>query len=191
MELPFLQDVDMGKWALLRQAVDKGINAPLTSSMGRLFDGVAAIIGVRTKVNYEGQGAVELEQLANRATGQHFRNELLFDIIEDKGFRIIDYRRFIHWLIDGLQAGVDRAALAREFHWQVASLIKEVAERCRQASGVNKVALSGGVFQNMLLLEEALALLKAGGFEVFIHRQVPTNDGGIALGQALLAMARL
>ncbi|MDA8234787.1 MAG: carbamoyltransferase HypF [Clostridia bacterium] len=191
LDLPFLQKVNLRNWDLLRQAVDKGINAPLTSSMGRLFDGVAAILGLRAKVNYEGQGAVELEQLAVRAAGKDFQKELLFDIIEDKGLWVIDYQRLICRLAEGLQAGVDRAALALEFHRQVALLIKEVAGRCRQVSGVNKVALSGGVFQNLLLLEAALELLKAEGFEVFIHRQVPTNDGGIALGQALLAKAKL
>jgi len=189
LSLPILREFKWENWVLLSRAVEKGINAPLTSSMGRLFDGVAAILGVRSRVNYEGQGAVELEQLAYRARGDNFHNELLFDIIEDKGQWEIDQRPVIRWLIEKMEEKAERDILAREFHRQVALLILETVVRCHKVYGLKKVVLSGGVFQNMLLLDESIKLLAKSGFEVFIHRLVPANDGGIALGQALLAKA--
>jgi hydrogenase maturation protein HypF len=166
--------------------IEKGINSSVTTSMGRVFDGVASILGVRRLVNFEGQAAMELETCA--ATGQS--TLLPFDIMENDGVCILDLFGTIRALVEGMDAGLPQEDLAASFHASLVSGLGRVVEAIRDKTGVNRVVLSGGCFQNRILLEGLLDRLAGAGIEVLIHRRVPTNDGGIALGQAVAAAAR-
>jgi hydrogenase maturation protein HypF len=171
-------------WQQVVQVARAGANSPLTSSMGRLFDAVAAILGVRDAVNYEGQAAVELEQRAHPAEPGAYQAGI--DLGPPLRIRGVDLIRAV---VDDVRAGVDAAVVAARFHNGVAAAVTAASELARQASGVTTVALSGGVFQNLLLLEAAVGSLERRGFRVLRHHRVPPNDGGISLGQAAVAGA--
>ncbi len=162
-----------------------GINSPATSSVGRLFDAVAAILGVRDRINYEGQAAVELEQLAEPAED----GAIVPAIEEGPPFRIrgIDIVREV---VDNVLSGMPAPVIAARFHGGIAEVIGESARRIREATRLDAVALSGGVFQNVLLLRRVVPTLEAEGFRVLLHSRVPPNDGGISLGQVAVAGAR-
>lgn len=166
-------------WEVLKEAVKRGLNSPPCSSMGRLFDAVSSLLGIRDLVNYEGQAAIELEQIADpRAQGSY-----PFGISD----YIVDPDPVIRAIEGELRKGVSRAVAAMRFHRTVAQMILQIAERARDERGLSEVVLSGGCFQNLLLLELSTELLEERGFQVFVHRKVPPNDGGISLGQAYYA----
>jgi hydrogenase maturation protein HypF len=169
--------------AVLRAQLEKKINTPLTSSMGRLFDAAAALAGVRQKVNYEAQAAIEFEALADPAEA----GEYLFFLDADQ----VRARSGIESLVKDALAGVPVAVISARFHNGVAALVAGVCRRLREKTGLNEAALSGGVWQNITLLGRTLSLLEKDGFKVYIHQEVPTNDGGLALGQAVIAARRL
>jgi len=183
--LPFVRNMDARKWSVLRPMIATGTNSPETSSMGRLFDAVASLLGLRNLVNCEGQAAIELETLADRDCTERYEFE-----IEGNG-GIIKAEPVIKRSVEDILDGVAPQIVSAKFHLGVAYLIAMVAGRVRDERHLERVVLSGGVFQNMFLLERASRLLKAEGFEVFTHGRVPTNDGGISLGQAVVANARI
>ncbi|MBP2320025.1 hydrogenase maturation protein HypF [Kibdelosporangium banguiense] len=156
-----------------------GINSPLTSSAGRLFDAAAALVGVRDTVNYEGQAAIEFEQLADPGEQGAYQAAILDGVVSG-----VDIIRSV---AEDLLADVPPAVIAGRFHNSVARIIAESCARARDEHDVSTVALSGGVFQNMLLRDRAVDLLTRKGFRVLTHSRVPTNDGGISLGQAVIA----
>lgn len=160
--------------------IKKNINSPVTTSMGRLFDGVASIIGLRHKAAYQAQAAIELEHLA-----------LMSDTADSYPFSIegsaIDQRPMIEMILNDLEAELPKEVIARKFHNTIVKIIIITAELLRKQRGISYVALSGGVFQNALLLEGAFYKLKEKGFTPLIHQLVPSNDGGISLGQAVYA----
>ncbi|GBD96742.1 MAG TPA: carbamoyltransferase HypF [Nitrospirae bacterium] len=158
--------------------IKENINSPATTSMGRLFDGVASIIGLRHKVSYHAQTAMELEQLALRSdeTGSY-----PFSIEQN----IIGHRPVIEMIINDLKAKVPNEIIAKKFHNTIVKMIIFIAELLRKETGISHVALSGGVFQNSILLENAYRRLRERGYTPLIHQLVPTNDGGISLGQAV------
>ncbi len=166
---------------LLRRQIERGLNAPPTSSMGRLFDAVAALAGVRQVVNYEGQAAIELEALVDPS------EDGAYDFAPG---RQIDPAPLIRSVTEDVRAGVPQGVIAARFHNGVACMIRDCCVWLREKHNLNEVVLSGGVFQNMALLDRASRLLLAAGFEVLVHRQVPANDGGLALGQAVVALWR-
>jgi hydrogenase maturation protein HypF len=172
------------RWASVVAMARRGINAPLTSSAGRLFDAVAALLGVRDAVNYEGQAAIELEQLADPAETGAYRAAIgRGDVLQVAG---VDLVRAV---ADDLAAGVPREKIAARFHHGTAGVIADCCGLLRERTGICTVALSGGVFQNLLLLHSVVGLLEAAGFAVLTHSRVPCNDGGISLGQAVVARA--
>jgi hydrogenase maturation protein HypF len=164
--------------------IDTKTNTPLTSSMGRLFDAVSALIGVRERVVYEGQAAIELERLAaaDPAAGVYE-----FGYVNGTECREIDPSPLIVAVTDDLLRGVAREIIAVRFHYAVARMTVTACEAIREETGLSRVVLSGGVFQNYFLLNATVDGLVAKRFEVFTHRTVPTNDGGIALGQLMVA----
>ncbi|BCR05713.1 carbamoyltransferase HypF [Desulfuromonas versatilis] len=169
---------------LLLQMIEKGINSPLTSSCGRLFDAVAALAEVRRTVSYEGQAALELEMAIE---GKGEAEAYPVRVVEEEGMLIFDQAGLIRALCADLQAGASTSLVSARFHRGLAALILDVCRRLRQQTGLQDVALSGGVFQNRFLTEASLALLEADGFTVHTHSLVPPNDGGLALGQAVIA----
>ncbi|MDP8970209.1 MAG: carbamoyltransferase HypF [Actinomycetota bacterium] len=175
------------RWADVMAVARSGLNAPLTSSAGRLFDAVAAIVGVRDVVNYEGQAPVELEQRADPAERGAYRARVDEDGDGPLRLRATDLVRAV---VDEQRAGVDPAVIAARFHNGLATAIVDVCAMLRDATGLGAVALSGGVFQNVLLLERVVAWLSESGFRVLVHSRVPANDGGVSLGQAAVAGAR-
>ncbi|MBF8256074.1 MAG: hypF [Anaerolineales bacterium] len=162
-----------------RDALSAGLVAPPTSSVGRLFDAVAALIGVRQEVRDEAQAAVELEALADPS--EHGSYAFAFD------GSTFDASPVIRELVVEMRQGVAPPILAARFHNAVAAMVGEVCLRARQLTGVHRVALSGGVWQNLFLLERTVTRLEQAEFDVLLHRRVPANDGGVALGQAAVA----
>lgn len=185
LPLPFVVSLAADERKLLDRMIERQLNAPLTSSCGRLFDAVAAILGVRDLVNYEGQAAIELEGLAERGAGRQLFHFEVVRGAEEK--LLLDMVPAIRELTEAVLAGEDRATLARAFHGTLAAGAAEVCAAVRDETGLDRVVLSGGVFQNRLLAEELHDLLAARGFKVVTHRLVPPNDGGVALGQAVIA----
>jgi hydrogenase maturation protein HypF len=170
---------------LIGQLVRAGINTPPTSSAGRLFDAVAALLGTpgTDRTTYEGQAAVELEMLA----GDTPPDPYAFRFRQEEGGWTVETRQVIGGVVDDLLAGRPAAEIASRFHRTMAEIVVEGCERLRGAGGPGSAVLSGGTFQNMLLLGQVVRGLKGKGFSVYIHRRVPPNDGGLALGQAVLA----
>jgi len=169
--------------------VARRLNSPMNTSMGRLFDAVSALLGICDVSTYEGQAAVELEMAATPAWDIDVK-PLRFNMYWEKGSIVLDHRPTLLHLIELLSCGEDRRQLAARFHVTVIEMIVNACQELRSLTGVNKVALTGGVFQNKLLLEGSIDKLEQLGFDVLWHHQVPPNDGGIALGQmAALALA--
>jgi len=155
------------------------VNTIDTSSCGRLFDAVASLIGLRQQINFEGQAAIELEMIVAEGIADSYR--FAFDA------ETVDFRPAIERIVTEVRAGAPAPAIAARFHNTMAAAIVELCRRLRATEKLNRVCLSGGTFQNMKLLARTLTGLRALGFETFIHAQVPPNDGGIALGQAVVA----
>jgi hydrogenase maturation protein HypF len=175
---------NQARWAGVLEVARAGVNSPATSSAGRLFDAVAALLGVRDAVNYEGQAAVELEQLADPAE----RSAYPASVTGARPFGVCG-PDLVRAAVEDLLAGVDPGTIAARFHNGVAHVIAEGCRRVRDEAALTTVALSGGVFQNALLLERSVGLLEQDGFRVLVHSRVPPNDGGISLGQAAVAGA--
>jgi hydrogenase maturation protein HypF len=161
--------------------VDKKLNTVNTSSLGRLFDAVAVLAAIRTEVSYEAQAAIELEALSKRHVGSvepypyqlENHNLLLGDLLAE--------------IIEDVRNSQPPGLIGARFHRTVAAWSVEISRRLREQTGLNEVALSGGVWQNKLLFELTVTALEKEGFHVYSHRQTPANDGGIALGQAVIA----
>ncbi|MGH3796049.1 MAG: carbamoyltransferase HypF [Pseudonocardiaceae bacterium] len=173
------------QWDTISAMAERGVNAPLTSSAGRLFDAVAAILGVRDSINYEGQAAVELEQWADRTEQGSYPATVI-----DEPTMQLHGADLVRCVLDDLHAGVSPGVIATRFHHGVADAIVRICTTLRDTTGVDAAALSGGVFQNVLLLERTVAGLEQAGFRVLTHSRVPPNDGGISLGQVAVAAAR-
>ncbi|WP_187365884.1 carbamoyltransferase HypF [Trebonia kvetii] len=172
------------RWDAIVSMVRRQVNAPLTSSAGRLFDAIAAILDVRDEISYEGQAAIELEQRADPAEGGAYRA----GIESGAPFRA-NGSDLIAAAVGDLMAGVPTELIAARFHHGMAILILDGCVLLRERHGLNTVALSGGVFQNLLLLGSTVTRLEAHGFTVLTHSRVPCNDAGISLGQAVVAAA--
>jgi hydrogenase maturation protein HypF len=171
------------EWGLIRVAAERGVNSPPTSSGGRLFDAVAAMLGVRHEALYEGQPAVELEQLADPDEAGAYELALGTGRTPWRW----DARPIFRELVADLRAGVAREKIAARFHRGLARGIAAAAVRAARENGLKNVALTGGCFQNLLLTEWTAREVEAAGLVVLLHRRVPPNDGGISLGQLFLA----
>ena len=167
--------------AILTRQLERGLNVVPTSSIGRLFDAVSALAGVRQEVNYEAQAAIELEALVQEGVGEGYS----FGLGEE-----IDAAPVVGAVVDDVRNGTPVGVIAARFHHGVAVMIRDVCQRLREESSLNDVALSGGVFQNVTLLAMVVPLLQGAGFTVYTHRLVPPNDACISLGQAVVASAR-
>jgi hydrogenase maturation protein HypF len=183
IEFPAVEAVCSSERSLLHGMITNRINSPLTSSMGRLFDAASALVGVRQEATYEGQAAIEFEMLVDPSE----RGVYEFEITKD----IFDPAPVWHAMLSDWRRGVGLPVISARFHNGVAQLALSLCEKIRAGTGVNTVALSGGVWQNRFLLEQSLQRLRSSHFDVLIHRQVPANDGGIALGQIMIAAQAL
>jgi hydrogenase maturation protein HypF len=198
----FMDQVNEAEIEVIKRQIERRINSPLTSSMGRLFDAVSALIGIRGEIDYEGQAAVELEMAAYTCDCEE-RDSLLtagtgsaisydkesypYRITEDGGIRVVRLTDLLSGVTTDLKEGASQGRISVKFHNTAARMVNEMCRLIASETGINQVALSGGVFQNRLLLAKTVNFLEQNGFQVFTHRQVPTNDGGISLGQAVIA----
>ena len=202
LDLAFVQRLDKQRWYILEKMIKKRINTPMTSSMGRLFDAVSALIGIRDVVNYEGQAAIELERAITEspqatvssrgrwAFGLH-SPQYGYEIIKEKGKFIIATDGIVKGVVEDLSRSVSAGVISYKFHNTIVEIITAACKIIAKDTGLREVALSGGVFQNMFLLKGAFTRLKQEGFEVYTHSRVPANDGGISLGQVAVANAKL
>ncbi|NVN88955.1 MAG: carbamoyltransferase HypF, partial [Desulfuromonadales bacterium] len=184
LQFPCLTGLSIQERELLFKMLERGINAPRSSSCGRLFDAVSALLDIRSRVSYEGQAAIELEAMAEQVKTDAV---YAFSVLESEDGLILDMRPGLRELLIDLDDDKSRPVIARCFHNTIAAATAAMCETIRSANGLNRVVLSGGVFQNKLLAEGTVNRLTERGFQVFTHRLVPPNDGGLALGQAVIA----
>jgi hydrogenase maturation protein HypF len=187
LKLAILQD-HADKITLIEQMIDKSINSPLTSSCGRLFDSVAALLGMRHTVSFEGQAAAELEMLLEPDNTDS--SSYPFEIIkaEDKPW-LLPVKPIITGIVEDLLENIPPQLISRRFHNTLAALFTGICQEIRDQKNINSVVLSGGVFQNLNLLRQVKSSLEVLSFDVYAHEQVPTNDGGLSLGQAVAGRA--
>jgi len=182
LDIDFVKYLDRKKWAVIKKMIDRGVNSPMTSSSGRLFDAVSALAGVRKEIYYEGQAAIELEMAATGEAGFYD-----FDLENAENRTLILLEPLFRGIVSDLENGVGVESISSKFHNTVVEMILKMCLNLRKGRGLNRVVLSGGVFQNILLLEKTFSLLCKNTFKVFTHHRVPPNDGGIALGQVVVA----
>jgi hydrogenase maturation protein HypF len=180
--LEFLKHVPAKELELVSAMLARNINTVETSSCGRLFDAVSSLINVRQEVNFEGQAAIELEMLCDPDEAGSYPFEIVNGLEAQ-----IDLRPTIDKIVRDLAAMTPKNAIASRFHNTVATFVVEVCRRMKSRTGLSRVCLSGGTFQNIYLLRRSTQYLEDAGFEVFTHATVPPNDGGISLGQAVIA----
>jgi len=183
LNIDFRHRMDYNSLSIIEKMIDKNINSPLTSSCGRLFDAVSSLIGIRDEISYEGQAAMELESFC--ASG--IKDRYNFCICKEGEEFIIDPQEIFIGIIEDLKKGLDKKIMAAKFHNTVAEFTLNLCGKIRKNNGINKIALSGGVFQNRYLTEKIISLLEEDNFQVYTQRKVPPNDGGISLGQAVVA----
>jgi hydrogenase maturation protein HypF len=194
LDIPLLKRLDEKKVAILKRMIGHGINAPLTSSCGRLFDAVSSLIGVRDVVTYEAQAAIELEMIAASGVSESYSYAIentRRKTQDSLGSTSIDVREMFREIVFDLKQGVPKEIISARFHNTVADFIVAICELIRAENNINEVVLSGGTFQNRYLLTNVCTRLRRGGFLPYFHKRVPTNDGGVSLGQAVIADARL
>jgi hydrogenase maturation protein HypF len=184
-DLPFLQNVDKEALRLLRHRVDGKPAPPRTSSMGWLFEAVAALIGVRNEITYEAQAAREMEVLSRPFLAAP--RPYPYSLDETETGSIIRLTALFEAIVKDVRAKKPVGWIGARFHRTIADVALDICKRARRSTGLREVALSGGVWQNQILLNLVRDGLMQAGFVVYFHRQVPTNDGGVSLGQAVIA----
>jgi hydrogenase maturation protein HypF len=180
--LPPMRGLGLNQRHDLLTQLERGINTVPTSSLGRLFDAAAALVGIRQSVNYEAQAAIEFEALVDPSEKGSYRFEMGQDVILVGGV--------IRNLLEDFRSDVPIPVISARFHNGLAVIVLEACTELRSQTGIRDVALSGGVWQNKVLLERVIAMLHQNGFCIYIHHQVPTNDGGVSLGQIMVGAAR-
>jgi len=184
MDLPLLKSIDRKKIEIILDMIKKKINSPMTSSMGRLFDGVASIAGIRQHISFEGQAAMELEMTAHDSGVEPYGFE---GIAAD--LPVIRTSSIISGIVNDIVKGVGPEQVSAKFHHTLVCLFTDICDKLRDRTGINTVAMSGGVFQNSYLLRGLIDSLARNAFKTITHKQVPCNDGGLSLGQAVAAAA--
>jgi hydrogenase maturation protein HypF len=179
VDIPFVQQLDPTKTEFLVRMIQHRVNSPLTSSCGRLFDAVAALLGVRNIVSYEGQAAIQLENLISGNDEQEYPL-----IAED---RVIKTASLFEAMVRDLRHDVPIGGISQRFHNGLVAVFANIAVRLRELTGIEQVCFSGGSFQNTYLSENLRQRLQNTGFRVFTQSEVPCNDGGLSLGQAVIA----
>jgi hydrogenase maturation protein HypF len=170
---------------ILKYQLTQGINVHKTSSVGRLFDITASLLGVRHQVNYEAQAAIELESLVDHNIFEGY--EYVLGPLSSHLPIEIDMSCALEGVISDVQQNVPVSVISARFHNTIIGVVLDVVMAMRKTTGINNVCLSGGVWQNITLLTNTCNKLKNNNFSVFTHHKVPTNDGGISLGQAVIA----
>ncbi|MGD8774696.1 MAG: hypothetical protein PVF44_05225, partial [Syntrophobacterales bacterium] len=185
-ELQLLERWDRHQIGVLLQMMQRGVNSPLTSSCGRLFDGVAAIAGLKDRIAYEGQAAIELEQCLEPTTEKY-----QYEYKEDEEKLLLSPTAIFRQVYEDVVSGVAPELISGKFHLTLVEMFAEVSLYLCQLHGLDKVVCSGGVFQNVFLLENLEARLRKSGLDVYTPQLIPANDACISLGQAVVGAMRL
>jgi len=186
LDIPVIKETgDKGMETMIKM-ISRGINSPLTSSLGRLFDGIAAITGIRSRVYFEGQAAMEMEMAADQVTEAHYN----YEWEAGEYYRIMP-QPIVRGVVEDLLKGIRPSEISAKFHCTLIRLFSDICEIVSRERDIKRVVMSGGAFQNAILLTGLTKALEDRGLQVFSHRIVPTNDGGICLGQAMAAAAIL
>ncbi|MGB6251443.1 MAG: carbamoyltransferase HypF [Terriglobales bacterium] len=188
LDIPFVRQLDRRKVDFLLRMMEQGVNSPLTSSCGRLFDAVAALAGIRQQVNYEAQAAIELEMAMTMTAAEDAPYPL--QILPEGEHWIISTRPLFEALLDDLGRGLSARAISWRFHNGLVECFVDLATLLRETTALDRVCLSGGTFHNIYLSQRLEARLSEAGFQVFTQKEVPSGDGGLSLGQALVAAAK-
>ena len=183
LELDVLKRIGRHKYRFFAEMIDKNVNSPLTSSAGRLFDAVSSLIGIRDYISYEGEAAVELERIAAGGCSDIYK----FELNTCQGRTIVSFRPMIKAMVRDLRRKKPPDLISRKFHNTLGEAIKMVCSIVRKKTGLNKVVLSGGVFQNRVLSDETEKRLKKGRFSVYTHSRMSCADSSLSLGQAVIA----
>jgi hydrogenase maturation protein HypF len=181
LPLPLHQDFEGRDIEMIKNLIDKSVNTPLISSAGRLFDAVAAILGINYRATYQAEAPMKLESIADVSE----RNAYPVEINGDQ----VQFQTMIRCIAKDKSAGISNAKISGKFHNTIARLVLDLAIKIRMESGLKRVVLSGGSFQNRILTGKLIKLLSAEGFEIFLPDKVPVNDQGIALGQIAVGAA--
>ena len=187
MDIPFVRQLNRPKVDLLFRMMEQGVNSPLTSSCGRLFDAVAALIGIRQQINYEAQAAIELEMAISSSKDE---TGYPLELVPDGDNWIISTRAMFEALLHDLGQNVPVPAISQRFHNGLVEGFVQTATILRNKTALDRVCLSGGTFHNIYLSQQLEASLSKAGFEVFTQKEVPSGDGGLSLGQAVVAAGR-
>ena len=172
---------------IIRQQLRRKVNCPLTSSAGRLFDAVSALTGVREEIDYEAQAAIELEMIAPNEVDEFEPSCYPFSIVEHQGMRVVKLGKLFSMIVQDVKNRVPVPIISLKFHNTMSQVIVEMCKLVSRETGITQVALSGGVFQNRLFFMSSTTALQRENFGVLTHHRVPCNDGGISLGQAVIA----
>jgi hydrogenase maturation protein HypF len=187
LPLPWLTALDDMTKSNIHRMVTRGLNTPLSHGMGRLFDAAAALAGIRSKITFEGQAAMELEMAVENPSSEGYP----VGIGDKGGEMILDFDPAFRALVEDLTAGAPKPLMAARFHQAVADGALKMAMALREKTGLGRVFLSGGVFQNRALSDRLGDMSQERGFTLFRHGRVPPNDGGLSLGQAVIAARRV
>jgi len=197
LDIPFVRQLNRPKAELLLRMMEQRVNSPLTSSCGRLFDAVAALVGIRQQVNYEAQAAIELEmamassEVESPEGNTAYPMKLLPELAPEDDHWIISTRPLFEALLEDLGRSVPVGTISRRFHNGLVEGFVQLATLLQQKTALNRACLSGGTFHNIYLSQRLETRLSEAGFEVFTQKEVPSGDGGLSLGQALVAAAKL
>jgi len=186
LDLPYVRDLDEEQATILLQMARQGANSPLTSSCGRFFDAISALLGLRGKIAYEGQAAVELDMCQNRGE----KGSYSWQIEKEGDQRVMLTTGIVKGVVDDITKGISKGVISGRFHNTLIKMFTELCITVRGETNIDQVALSGGSFQNETLLTGLTRSLTGAGFSVYSHALVPTNDGSLALGQAVCAGLR-
>ncbi len=189
LDIPYIREMDRDKLSFILQMMEKNLNCPLTSSCGRLFDAVASLLCIRHEITHESQAAMELEALADEIPAHENYDFQLIGGNMNKDPLQIDLLPAIRQMVADLQGGISLAVMSIKFHHTLVAAFAAAAKSIKERTGIKKIVLSGGVFNNDIILNQMITLLEKHQFTVYTHSIAPTGDGGISLGQAVVAAA--
>jgi hydrogenase maturation protein HypF len=178
LDLPFLQNIDNEVLKIILQMLKDNLNTPLTSGAGRLFDAVAALLNICVRSEFHAEAPMRLESAITEGIKDSYTFNSDNEIIFNETFRGI---------INDIRKGVSEGIISAKFHNTIIDVVGTTVKKIRKETGLNKIVLSGGTFQNRYLLSNLEPALRDSGFEVYAHNRIPSNDGGIALGQLVIA----
>ncbi|MCM8828977.1 MAG: hypothetical protein NC902_06820, partial [Candidatus Omnitrophica bacterium] len=180
----FIKEISRQELVVVKKMIEKNINSPFSSGLGRLFDAVSCMCGLRSSINYEGQAATELESVLDENISAPAYK---FDIAREEGKFILDHRITIREITGDILENVPESKISCRFHLTIVQMVREICQLIKTDTGINEVALSGGSFQNVFLSTRIKEILERDGFKVYTHRAMPPNDACISAGQCAIA----